>query len=613
MKIYVRLGGIKVTQNKKHVIPKEKYGRKRREFFHNEEREQRVHLEHEAREQREEKAQKLAKNNEERVKENLRKARIEKLTQEEIQQQQALMAKQSGSKEDIDTSSDKQTSDIEQSSSYTQKQNANYHSQSKSEQDTDYRRDNKENDTVVTDQSTLSNDQSSTIDEEDNFYSEEAQQSRVEAYVEDEDVNSNQNADADAKEQEKEQTTERNKHATQQQEPSHANQNGQLSGVDKVKYFFKEHWPKVLIVIAVIVLLTLMNAIFTNVDQNGNDKDSIFQSNNDKEKSYTATMKSANSATKSVVTVENDTSNKGSSAEKETQEAGKENELGSGVVYKKVGDSIFIMTNAHVVGDKKEQKITYANGDYSIGKVIGTDKFSDIAVVKAKVKSGSDVKPIKMGDSSTLVLGEPIIVVGNPLGVDFKGSVSEGIVSGLNRHIPVDIDKDEQYDVLMDAFQIDAPVNPGNSGGGVINRDGKLIGIASLKIDMDNVEGIAFAIPVNQAESIAKELEAKGEVKYPNTGIRIMNVADIDDETRQSIQLPEDVKSGVLIGDVKENSTGEKSGLQKNDVIVELDGKELEDNLRYRQIIFNHKDDLDTLPAKIYRDGKLKDIKIKLK
>ncbi len=605
MKIYVRLGGIKVTQNKKHVIPKEKYGRKRREFFHNEEREQRVHLEHEAREQREEKAQKLAKNNEERVKENLRKARIEKLTQEEIQQQQALMAKQSGSKEDIDTPSDKQASDIEQSSSYPQKQNANYHSQSKSEQDTNYRRDNKENDTVVTDQSTLSNNQSSKIDGENNFYSEEAQQTRVESYVEDE--------DPDAKEQEKEQTTERNKHATEQQEPSHANQNGQLSGVDKIKYFFKEHWPKVLIVIAVIVLLTLMNAIFTNVDQNGNDKDSIFQSNNGKEKSYTATMKSANSATKSVVTVENDTSNKGSSAEKETREAGEENELGSGVVYKKVGESIFIMTNAHVVGDKKEQKITYGNGDYSIGKVIGTDKFSDIAVVKAKVKSGSDVKPIKMGDSSTLVLGEPIIVVGNPLGVDFKGSVSEGIVSGLNRHIPVDIDKDEQYDVLMDAFQIDAPVNPGNSGGGVINRDGKLIGIASLKIDMDNVEGIAFAIPVNQAESIAKELEAKGEVKYPNTGIRIMNVADIDDETRQSIQLPEDVKSGVLIGDVKENSTGEKSGLQKNDVIVELDGKELEDNLRYRQIIFNHKDDLDTLPAKIYRDGKLKDIKIKLK
>src|SRR5699024_1325845 len=154
--------------------------------------------------------------------------------------------------------------------------------------------------------------------------------------------------------------------------------------------------------------------------------------------------KSANNEIHSVVTVENDTSNDTTSAEKETQEAGKENELGSGVVYKKEGKSIYIMTNAHGIGDKKEKKITCGNSDYSNGKMIGAEKYSDIAVVKDKVKSDSDVKPIKMGDSSKLVLGEPIIVVGNPLGVDFKGSISNGIVSGLNRHIPVDIDKDNQ-------------------------------------------------------------------------------------------------------------------------------------------------------------------------
>ncbi len=394
---------------------------------------------------------------------------------------------------------------------------------------------------------------------------------------------------------------------------SQHNDNQPQSFTDRVKYFFIEQWAQILIVVAVILLLILIQAIFSNVDNNGNTKDHVFQNNSDKDKTYTATMKSANSAIHSVVTVENDTSNDSSSAEKETQEAGKENELGSGVVYKKVGDSIFIMTNAHVVGDKKEQKITYGNNDYSIGKVIGADKFSDIAVIKAKVKSDSDVKAIKMGDSSTLVLGEPIIVVGNPLGVDFKGSVSEGIVSGLNRHVPVDIDKDDKFDVLMSAFQMDAPVNPGNSGGGVIDKNGKLVGIASLKIDMDNVEGIAFAIPVNDAESIAKQLEAKGEVIYPNTGVELANIADIDDTTRQSISLPDDVKNGVLIGNVKADSIGEKSGLQKNDVIVELDGKEVEDNLRYRQIIFSHKDDLKTLTAKVYRDGKVRDINIKLK
>ena len=165
----------------------------------------------------------------------------------------------------------------------------------------------------------------------------------------------------------------------------------------------------------------------------------------------------------------------------------------------------------------------------------------------------------------------------------------------------------------MDAFQIDAPVNPGNSGGGIIDRDGKLVGIASLKISMDNVEGIAFAIPVNTALSTAQELEKKGEVKYPNTGVKIIDTAELNDDAKASLQLPEDIDNGVVIGEVQENSLAEKSGLQKNDVIVELDGKELEDKLRYRQIIFSHKDDLDTLPLKIYRDGKVKDIKLKLK
>ena len=146
-----------------------------------------------------------------------------------------------------------------------------------------------------------------------------------------------------------------------------------------------------------------------------------------------------------------------------------------------MGDSIYILTNAHVVGDKEKQKVTYSNNKSVEGKVIGKDKWSDIAVVKAKISDDS-IKTITMGDSNNLVLGESILVVGNPLGVDFKGSVSKGIISGLDRHVPVDIDKNGSYDVLMKAFQIDAPVNPGNSGGAVVDKDGRLIGIVSLKL-----------------------------------------------------------------------------------------------------------------------------------
>src|SRR5699024_3923654 len=184
--------------------------------------------------------------------------------------------------------------------------------------------------------------------QEENFYSENAQQSRVDDYLSND-----------------EKTSFQMKH--QKSASEHSNRNNETkhestaNTSDKVKAFFIEHWAKILIVVAVIVLLTLIQAIFKNVDENGTSTDSVFNEN--KDKAYTTTMKRANSAIHSVVTVENDTSDDRTSAEKETQEAGKENELGSGVVYKKVGDSIFIMTNAHVVGDKKEQKITYGNDD----------------------------------------------------------------------------------------------------------------------------------------------------------------------------------------------------------------------------------------------------------
>nr|WP_269668151.1 trypsin-like peptidase domain-containing protein [Staphylococcus arlettae] len=580
-----------VDKDNKIIIPRKKYRRKRRQFFHNEEREQRIKYEQQLQQQQALKDEEVAKNNEERVKENLQKSRIEKLTQEEIQQQQQEMKKRNTSVETGAQTSATANEDATTDDKTIEQETTEVQESSSPEATTLSKSTSNE---ATTDQNEDEQQSQLAADENTNFHSEEAQQSQVSDSV-DADTTSNTTSD------EQQSATQQ---ATSKTEPTWQ---------DKTRAFIKFHWAKILIVIGVILILTLMNAIFNNVDNNGHNKDGFLNGSMDDHKQYTNTMKSANKAIHSVVTVENNTSDDASSVQNETKEAGQENELGSGVVYKKVDDSIFIITNAHVVGDKEQQKITYGDDNETIGKVIGTDKWSDIAVVKAKIKKQSDIKAIKHGDSQKLVLGEPIIAVGNPLGVDFKGSISSGIISGLNRHVPVDIDKDDNYDVLMDAFQIDAPVNPGNSGGGIIDRDGKLVGIASLKISMDNVEGIAFAIPVNTALSTAQELEKKGEVKYPNTGVKIIDTAELNDDAKASLQLPEDIDNGVVIGEVQENSLAEKSGLQKNDVIVELDGKELEDKLRYRQIIFSHKDDLDTLPLKIYRDGKVKDIKLKLK
>lgn len=640
--------GHQLDNDKKQVIPRSQYRRKRREFFHNEEREERIKREREAQKQQVVKEQQQSKVNEERVKDNLRKARIEKLTQEEIQQQHELAnqrqkgrnvntnkndtikhsstsSKSSTSDEIGNNIQSHLTSDTEKQNEVEDEQVINVHKEQRvpysiTNQPNYLERAKKNDDTIQQEQSNLNKtSDKNEISTKDSNYKKnnqtETSKGKTDKRIDNDELrrDSEQNKEKPyssinnhSDESDNYGDKDYDKHATKDTAKT-SNENDNFEHIKNIiTSFLKEHWPKFLIIIGIILLLLILNAIFTTVNKNDHTNDSAFNGN---DKNYTTTMKNANNSVKSVVTVQNNVSNNTTIPK---SKSGSDNEIGSGVVYKKVGDSIYILTNAHVVGDKDKQKVTYNNNKSVEGKVIGKDKWSDIAVVKAKLTDDS-MKPITLGDSNNLVLGQSILVVGNPLGVDFKGSVSKGIISGLERHVPVDIVKDDSYDVLMKAFQIDAPVNPGNSGGAVIDKDGRLIGIVSLKIDMENVEGMAFAIPINDVRKIAQQLEDKGKVQYPNTGINIKNVADISSEEREETKLPPSINNGVLINDVKENSLGEKSGLKKDDVIVELDGKTVEDNLRYRQIIFSHRDDLKTLTAKIYRNGTEKNIKIKLK
>jgi serine protease Do len=599
-----------VDKNKKQVIPRKSYRRQRREFFHNEEREERVEKQRQKERIQAKKEEYQAKVNEERVKDNLRKARIEKLTKEEIQQQQNQVSNQNDktnkTQQDQENDKSKLTLPEEQQLKRTQNrknQSSNDSKQEDHEKSTYGEHQSDRLASKASQENHLNNGSEIESEKKNNKTESSKKLNKQSTSVENRDFDTEKKHQHHSKQSAKQNQFETKKDNASSTQNKVENKTDYL---DIIKSFFKEHWPKIAIIIGVILLIIILNAIFTNVNKNDHTNDSALTPTN---KHYTDTMKSANSTVKSVVTVENE-GTKNTSVPNNTSKA--DNEIGSGVVYKKVDDSLFIMTNAHVVGNKDKQKITFGNNKSVQGKVIGTDKWSDIAVIKAKSADDS-VKAITTGNSNHLVLGEPIIVVGNPLGVDFKESVSDGIVSGLDRHVPVDIDKDDSYDVLMKAFQINAPVNPGNSGGAVVDRDGKLIGIVSLKIDMDNVEGMGFAIPINDAQKIAAHLEKEGKIEYPNTGIKIKNVADIDDDERQSIKLPDSVKNGIIVGEVKPNAPGDKSGVKKDDVIVELDGKRIEDNLRYRQIIFNHREDKSTLKAKVYRDGKVINIDIKLK
>ncbi|MCE4949196.1 trypsin-like peptidase domain-containing protein [Staphylococcus hominis] len=619
-----------MDNDKKQVIPRSKYGRKRHEYFHNEEREERIERERQKREHLAEKEQHQAKVNEERVKDNLRKARIEKLTQEEIQQQQhlaKLKSKRDASKtakknnrhhltlpeeqhlkqEDIHNEKLKQQKPISSNGSKSENEtnksieptysrlNKNNESRQKSKKE----KDNQHNDTIKTQSKhpTITEESYTSTRDKESIHTEKEQMSTQQHSTQVEHTKSEQSKHISNSDKN---TTEN----ISDQQPHESHEQSANDTQNKIVDFLKEHWIKILIAIALILILVLVKAIFTEPSQEQHSNQTHTQ-----DKKYTTTMKNANNTVRSVVTVESDAP-KNTSVQ--TTNSKSDNELGSGVVYKTVGDTFFVLTNTHIVGEADKVKITYGENKSIKGDVVGKDKWSDIAVVKAKINN-KNIKPIHIGNSNKLVLGESILIVGNPLGEEFRNTVSKGIISGLNRLVPVDFDKDNKNDELMQTFQIDASVNPGHSGGAVVNKDGELIGIVSLKINMPSIEGMGFAIPINEAKSIAKELEKNGKVNYPNTGIALENVNDLNHYERSLLKLPNDINDGILVKKLKDDGLGKKSGLKIGDVIVKLEGKTLKDNLQYRHILFNHRQDLKTLSAKIYRDGNIQDIEINLK
>jgi len=289
------------------------------------------------------------------------------------------------------------------------------------------------------------------------------------------------------------------------------------------------------------------------------------------------------------------------------QEAG----TGSGVIYKKSGDKAYIVTNNHVVAGASELEVTLADGKKISAKLVGADVWTDLAVVEISAKEISKIA--EFGNSDTLKAGEPVIAIGNPLGVTFSGSVTQGIVSGLERTIPVDINEDGVTDWQSEVIQTDAAINPGNSGGALINIAGQLIGINSMKISEASVEGIGLAIPINSAEPIIQDLEKYGEVKRPYMGVELQSVSDIPGYYQQeALKLPEKVTDGVAIKDVSPNSPASKAGLKELDVIVELDGKKVSDLIDLRKHLYTEKKIGDKLKMKYYREGKLKTAELTL-
>lgn len=291
----------------------------------------------------------------------------------------------------------------------------------------------------------------------------------------------------------------------------------------------------------------------------------------------------------------------------DAQEAG----AGSGVIYKKDGDIAYIVTNNHVVEGAEDVMVTLSDGTELDAEVLGTDVWTDLAVLKVpseKIKTVAE-----FGDSSVLQAGEPVIAIGNPLGLQFSGSVTTGVISGTERLIPIDVNQDGTEDWQSEVLQTDAAINPGNSGGALINAKGQVIGINSMKIAQAAVEGIGLAIPINTAIPIIADLETEGAVERPSMGVAILDLAEVPAQYRTGqLGLPAEVEGGIVVQSVVEGSGAATAGMEAYDVIVELDGKPVNSILELRQYLYNETKVGDTLEVKAYRGGELMNFELEL-
>lgn len=246
----------------------------------------------------------------------------------------------------------------------------------------------------------------------------------------------------------------------------------------------------------------------------------------------------------------------------------REQGLGSGVIVSRDG---IVLTNNHVVESADDIKVTTSDRREFSATVVGTDPKSDLAVIKLK-GDVSGLKPIELGDSSQLRLGDVVLAVGNPFGVG--QTVTMGIVSAKGRADVGIVDYE-------DFIQTDAAINPGNSGGALVNMEGKLVGINTAILSRTGGSmGIGFAIPTNMAKPIMESLEKNGRVVRGFLGVSIQ---DIDQELARALHLPS--ANGVLVADVGASSPAGRAGVQRGDVVLKVDGKTVDSTGQLRNLI----------------------------
>ena len=253
---------------------------------------------------------------------------------------------------------------------------------------------------------------------------------------------------------------------------------------------------------------------------------------------------------------------------------------GSGFIYKKDDNKGYVLTNCHVIDDSNRFEIILSNGETVEAKLLGKDEYSDIAVLS--IDKDKVTKVATLGDNDLIEVGNTVFTVGSPMGEEYSGSVTRGIISSKERTVETD-------DVVTTVIQTDASINPGNSGGPLVNLAGEVIGITSMKLASTQIEGMGFAIPINDVKEYVKYLEEGKEISRPALGVSMINASDRYRLYYYNIQIDQSITSGAVIAKLQKGGPADKAGLEVGDVIVKIDDFKIENYSRLRYYLYKYK------------------------
>jgi len=260
------------------------------------------------------------------------------------------------------------------------------------------------------------------------------------------------------------------------------------------------------------------------------------------------------------------------------------NSLGTGFVYKMDDNYGYILTNNHVVSGADKIKVTNTQDVTVEATKLGSDEYADLAVLQ--VDKSFVLQVAKLGDSTSLEIGDTVFTVGTPISTTYAGSVTKGIISGKNRTVTVTLDNGTDF--MMEVMQTNAAINPGNSGGPLVNMQGEVVGINTLKLVEDEIEGMGFSIPIEMATAVLDRLEQGEKIERPLLGVSLIDANNNYALFKYKVYLDKTYENGVIIIDVEKKSTAETIGLKSKDVITKVNDTVIKDTLHFKYILYKY-------------------------